>query len=273
MKKRLLLYLLFVFVVKTYAEDTNRAYLQCSYRYDYVFDSLTQEKRDDLMYLFIGQKKSAFYSYFTFQSDSLKNDPDHDIKWKQAFKTALQRDGGLPQNFYYRRTSNYIYKDLEKHIIMNYDDVNESKYCFEDTLDAQMWEIGDSIKTILGYSCQEAETDYHGRHWIVWFAEDIPINNGPWKLGGLPGLIMEAYDSANHHHFTINGMNRVPDIPFYDRGVDGKSKKTMRKKFLKVARDYIENSMGIAQALTGINLGLDDSSHQLHRDFLETDYR
>lgn len=258
---------------KTHGEGAKKAYLQCSYQYVHVFDSLKHEEREDLMLLFIGQKKSAFYSYYTLQADSLKREPDYQEKFRMAFLTAIQRDGVEKANFYYRRTSNYIYKDLEKNIITNYDNFNNAQFCYEDTLDAQTWEIGDSTKTILGYTCQIAETDYHGRHWVVWFTTDIPICNGPWKLGGLPGLIMEAYDSTVQHHFTMNGLRKVSDLPYYDKSKDGKSQKTTRKEFLKAKREYEENSMRTFQAQTGIDLQIDVSSTRLQRDYLETDYR
>ena len=54
------------------------------------------------------------------------------------------------------------------------------------------WETGDSTKNILGYECIQAQTDYHGRHWTVWFTPEIPVHDGPWKFRGLPGLILEA---------------------------------------------------------------------------------
>ena len=40
------------------------------------------------------------------------------------------------------------------------------------------------------------------RKYTAYFAEDIPVSYGPWKLQGLPGLILEAYDSEGRIHFT-----------------------------------------------------------------------
>lgn len=47
-------------------------------------------------------------------------------------------------------------------------------------------------KTILGYKCKLATADFRGRKYAVWYTLDIPVPIGPWKLGGLPGLILKA---------------------------------------------------------------------------------
>ncbi len=49
---------------------------------------------------------------------------------------------------------------------------------------------------------------FRGRTWKAWFTTDIPVSNGPWKLAGLPGLILEAYDSAYHYHYTLTEIRK-----------------------------------------------------------------
>ena len=63
------------------------------------------------------------------------------------------------------------------------------------------WEIQNEFKKINIYNCQRAKGQFRGRDYIVWFTSDIPISLGPWKLNGLPGLILEASDSKNMFHF------------------------------------------------------------------------
>lgn len=50
------------------------------------------------------------------------------------------------------------------------------------------WQIDTLRQTVLGFVCYRATTRYGGREWQAWFAPEIPIPAGPWKLGGLPGL-------------------------------------------------------------------------------------
>ncbi len=79
-----------------------------------------------------------------------------------------------------------------------------------------MWEILDETKDIIGYECIKAVSADRGRRWTVWFTPEIPIQEGPWKLCGLPGLILEAEDNHNEYHYLANGLrqNGLADVGF-----------------------------------------------------------
>ena len=57
--------------------------------------------------------------------------------------------------------------------------------------------------TILGYSCQKATCTFGGRDYEAWYTLDIPISDGPYKFGGLPGLIVRIADVENEHIFQL----------------------------------------------------------------------
>lgn len=71
-----------------------------------------------------------------------------------------------------------------------------------DTMEQINWLIADTTKKIGDYTCKKASGTYRGRSYTVWFSDEIPVNSGPWKLNGLPGLILEGMDEDNI--FTVN---------------------------------------------------------------------
>ena len=57
------------------------------------------------------------------------------------------------------------------------------------------WKIEKETKKIGSFVCKKATTKFRGRNYTAWFTEEIALPFGPWKLNGLPGLILEAYDT------------------------------------------------------------------------------
>jgi len=76
----------------------------------------------------------------------------------------------------------------------------------DDTLKPIYWKIHKDVKYFGTIKCQRAEAFVRGRTYEAWFAPEIPVSSGPWKLHGLPGLILEASDLAGHVHFRFERL-------------------------------------------------------------------
>ena len=81
-------------------------------------------------------------------------------------------------------------------------------YLYEEQLN-QNWKHVDGQDSILGYKCKKAFAKYAGRTWLVYYTEDIPSVNGPWKFGGLPGLILKAESKDGIHEFIAQNLFNV----------------------------------------------------------------
>jgi GLPGLI family protein len=76
-----------------------------------------------------------------------------------------------------------------------------------DTFATTAWMIDSTqTRTIGGFTCEKATGHYRGRDYEVWYAPDIPIPSGPFKLGGLPGLILEARSTDGNVQFLFTGI-------------------------------------------------------------------
>lgn len=169
----------------------------------------------------------------------------------------------------------YVEKDRNKNVMTEYDTVaGEDRYYYNEQLAGINWEIKDTTETILEYECLMAECDYHGRHWTVWFTPEIPIYDGPWKLNGLPGLIMRAMEDSGQYEFTAVGIENYEEEiePVYQKFL---YEKIDRKELLQTKRLIDENFGGFVSARTGISLPKNMKSVEMKKtyDYLETDYR
>lgn len=69
------------------------------------------------------------------------------------------------------------------------------------------WEIKEEFKKINTLNCQKAIGYFRGRTYTVWFSNDIPVPYGPWKLQGLPGLILEAKDDKDEIFYSATKIS------------------------------------------------------------------
>jgi GLPGLI family protein len=84
----------------------------------------------------------------------------------------------------------------------------------EDSLILMSWQLDKSQKVILGYSCKKATCTFRGRNYEAFYAEKIPISNGPFKFGGLPGLILEISSTDKFIRYEAVQIDKTETPPF-----------------------------------------------------------
>lgn len=239
--------------------------------------------KDDLTSQYIllaNSNESKFYSPKTEYVDSLNSTPDGKAKLNEMTRNAYL--GGKLDDIPRSDGSYYVVKSGNKYTY--YDNSGLEKYVYDEPVIEMKWDVvEDSTKNILGYECMMATVDYHGRKWTAWFSPEIPVIAGPWKLAGLPGLILEATANGNQYSFIATGIQQTdkPIPPIY---LANEYEKTDRIKFLRAQRTFLENPLGKINAqLAGedvTTINNDDITNVLSHlfaprsvvDFIETDY-
>lgn len=199
--------------------------------------------------LLANSSKSKFYSPRTEQIDSLCSTPDGEAKFKE-----MQRAAALAGNFDdipRRDGSMYVVKSTDANVMKVCDTAGMEQYVVEEPIENIDWTIvEDSVKKVLGYDCIMATADYHGRKWTAWFTPEIPLQAGPWKLAGLPGLILEADADNGVYSFVATGIQnttrQISQVYLADR-----YEKVSRKDLLKAQRSFLDNPLGQINAKYG----------------------
>jgi GLPGLI family protein len=131
----------------------------------------------------------------------------------------------------------FIFKDLKKNEIYFTNRISMKNFDIKERLDSlNHWQLTQNTKEILGYACQEAITKYGGRTYNAYFTKEIPIQNGPWRFQGLPGLILEVNSVDNVFMIKATSMSlNQKDIILKNPYID---KKTISwVEFLKIYRN------------------------------------
>ena len=196
------------------------------------------------MRLDIGQNATRFYDYTKEQRDSII---------RARVKEGNMNFDGLPMGG--KCTWEYLKNYPEEGKSTFTDFVGKDEYqCIED-VETPDWEIvPDSTATIIGYKCQLAKARFKGRTWYAWYAEDIPMGEGPWKLGGLPGLVLRAYDAPRQYVFDAVGMSNESgrwNISFSKRSRETVSQKELREIQQKFdVKSLFTSAAGIVEVKT-----------------------
>ena len=235
-------------------------------------------ERDIPFILLANNNESKFYSPKTEYMDSLQSTSSgkaiNDAMLHEAIrKYSETKDRAVMDNVTYK-TQLYVFKSKPDNSYNVYDYVGMTgHYTYTEPLEEIIWEVSDSTKSILDYECIMATADYHGRKWTAWFTSEIPVQEGPWKLFGLPGLILETYEASGQHHFLATGVenSRQEIRPVYN---PKRYDKTSRIEMLRMSRNAKENGSAMMNAQLDLNLPPDKPmTEELKKyDFLETDY-
>jgi GLPGLI family protein len=105
----------------------------------------------------------------------------------------------------------YVYhRNIGKKNFVSRDFIRDQPFIVTEAFPVLKWKIQkDGGREIGGYKCQLATTEFRGRVYEAWFTTSLPLDAGPWKLSGLPGLILEAKDREGIIQFVFAGLKLI----------------------------------------------------------------
>ena len=159
--------------------------------------------------LLIGQRMTKYSSWFVEVADSQR------VQWAKMNPHAQSVPNGT---WWMRGKKPGIWSEYQySNIFIHGDTLNEWAVMpmgqewpqrYEEKWSGQDWTLQADTASFLGHQCQKATCHWRGRDYIAWFAPDIPIRRGPWKFGGLPGLIMKIHDVDSLYVFEAVAIEK-----------------------------------------------------------------
>jgi GLPGLI family protein len=141
-----------------------------------------------------------------------------------------------------------LYKSIKEKHFMQTDESLGKRFLIDDKLKPIDWELVDSSKMIQNYLCYKAkymkiEKDFDTTIKTlveVWYAPDIPISNGPDKLWGLPGLILELHQGKYSIICQKIELNLNEEIQIKK---PKKGKKIKQDEFDRITDEHLKKQM------------------------------
>lgn len=157
-------------------------------------------------------------SYYVTAKDSLENSSK--INEQKTFEKEDGSGGVIQNGLKSSPSGDQVVYDIKKNTMWSSFLYRKQIYVKE-LAPKINWKIEKETKKIGNFSCKKATASFRGRNYIAWFATDISLPYGPWKLNGLPGLILEAYDT-----------NKT--VYWYFKSVEYPSKSKEMVKYMKI---------------------------------------
>jgi len=232
--------------------------LQVDYRLTYLPDSNNNEFKEEEMELLVNPDESVFRAKKRGVLDSVLQ---ASLEGKSSTNNfGLIRANQTPINYYIYKTADSIITQEDYQLGFNKEQFYIEKKIFD-------WQISPDTITIGGMKCQQATTDFGGRKWIAWFAPEVPINDGPYKFRGLPGLIVKVYDSKEQWSFNLRSLRKIQRKVTVKFDRNDPPDFMQKKEVFANKKYYIRNRMKIEEA-SGLVRPKDEKSRRsgLERD-------
>ncbi|GGP01255.1 hypothetical protein GCM10010992_01070 [Cloacibacterium rupense] len=195
------IFILFIFAA-SFLQAQNHRFI---YEYKFVSDSTQKDNTtSEMMFLDITKNGSKYYSREVYVQDSIiKADLEKQLKAGISNINIKRNDKGKVR---YKVTKDYS----KNKTYFNTKIGTDSYKVLEDrTLN---WKVLPEKQKIGSWEAQKATTEFAGRKWTAWFAEELPFNDGPYKFKGLPGLIVKISDDTNSHSMELRGTAKFNTI-------------------------------------------------------------
>ena len=228
------------------------------------------------MYLDIGDKSTKYFNRYAEIKDSVKNEGlKKGLSGWELFEMTKEYPVRGAAPIYYQ-----LYNEKKTRVAIEY---VAHGYVYEETLAMPNWTLQEDTMTILGYLCHRATTHYLGRDWEVYYTTEIPLNRGPWKLWGLPGLIMRATDADHYFLIEMDQFKRLSNpvpIIYIHREIGAKGgytgaeyKKISKNTYLEYERLYHEDAIAFGDFEMGSpSTFFDENGNPISAPVMKRDY-
>lgn len=141
-------------------------------------------------------------SYYVTSKDSLENN----VNQKEPLTFEREEGGGAIYNgLKVSKQGDQVAYHIKKKTMWSNILYGDQLYVKEVAV-VQNWKIEKDSKKIGKFECKKATSNFRGRNYIAWFTTEVPLPFGPWKLNGLPGLILEAYDTNKNVYWYFKSV-------------------------------------------------------------------
>lgn len=226
---------LFFIIGSVHAQVKGEAEYLIRYEVDFVLDSTNREDvKHEIHRLYTGTATSNYISEGTFFRDSImqvmSNQPRGNWRAMRGTMENMPRSEFNP----------VVYKDLNTSGVWVENTLARDRFIYKEEAMPLEWEFTDESKMIEQYMALKATTSFGGRDYEAWFTLEVPILDGPYVFNGLPGLVLELYDTNKDYQFNLASIQPLKE-PYTIDSEQRNVKLVSKEEFIKSYKNFKEN--------------------------------
>ncbi len=200
-------------------------------------------KREEA-FLDITDQKSVFQSANSLKRDSIMQ------RMRETRNFDRSAMGELSSVINYQ-----VEKDLLAQSIGYKERIGRDQYEYIEDRE-MVWSIQPETQKIGDYTAQKAITKFGGRDWTAWFTSDVPLQDGPYKFSGLPGLIIKVEDASGSYSFDLKETKNIAKISSSQPNpMRGTVVKVKRADFVKQKNRFLKDPVAFMSSASNSGRG------------------
>jgi GLPGLI family protein len=154
---------------------------------------------------------------------------------------------------------NIVIQESGKNELWETRSVKGTNYLVTDRFPEILWNTDyTDTDTLSKFVCHKATANYRGTKLVAYYTNDIPVPVGPYKFGGLPGLIVMLYnEGANPNYWMLQEVSYPHEgsVPL-DKGYLYSLPKLTLQEYIKKSDEVVEQQMRIMESKMPVIQGL-----------------
>ncbi|WP_299181731.1 GLPGLI family protein [uncultured Chryseobacterium sp.] len=158
----------------------------------FLWSSLYKGQDLHITYTYISPLHAKVKEDLYINGNEAKDIRDSVFVYEKAKSNVSQERGGIGIRSKNKMYTETYYKSALSNKILIKSNIADQSYWIKDILPEIQWNTDyNETKIINNYLCKKATCSFRGSSLVAYYTTELPYPFGPFKFGGLPGLILE----------------------------------------------------------------------------------
>ncbi|HOV12284.1 MAG TPA: GLPGLI family protein [Bacteroidales bacterium] len=194
-------------------------------------DYLSKESKERTAYMWGNRSEWKMYSI-------LYSSATH-----SRFEDSEERPDGDDDNYQGRKETFFMIHNFENQTYVHVLEMLGKTYLISDSLKMPDWKIKNDLKEVSGHVCMNAalKDTLRGQKIVAWFALDMPLQAGPDRFYGLPGMILEVDINNGAEVITAEKIEKVSLTNEFELPKKLKAKKISGTEYAAILKKFYDD--------------------------------